>query len=223
MLRSFALQKFSKHGRLARRLSSFVQGSSEPPLVNATLSHFYETEVLEKYAARPALVSLHEPQNVGSFESRHLKWSYADMWSSVNALARGLIGIGVKKGDRVGIVMGNNRCLSFIAHRILLTLSTSAYVSLQWACASIGAILVTLNPVYRIHELVSNRCSYDASLMIKLQITTLNIVSASHLFIVPSMRSSNYLQLFVEKCPSLAHSLPGEMQSEELPHLKVCL
>lgn len=31
----------------------------------------------------------------------------------------------------------------------------SSYASLQWACASIGAILVTLNPAYRLNELVS--------------------------------------------------------------------
>ena len=30
----------------------------------------------------------------------------------------------------------------------------SAYAMLQWACASIGAILVTLNPAYRLPELV---------------------------------------------------------------------
>lgn len=29
---------------------------------------------------------------------------------------------------------------------------------LQWACASVGAILVTLNPAYRVHELVSPFC-----------------------------------------------------------------
>ena len=34
----------------------------------------------------------------------------------------------------------------------------SAYALLQWACASVGAILVTLNPAYRINELVSVLC-----------------------------------------------------------------
>ena len=36
----------------------------------------------------------------------------------------------------------------------ILTFPYSAYAMLQWACASIGAILVTVNPAYRIHELV---------------------------------------------------------------------
>lgn len=36
----------------------------------------------------------------------------------------------------------------------LSVVSFSAYAMLQWACASIGAILVTLNPAYRLPELV---------------------------------------------------------------------
>lgn len=36
----------------------------------------------------------------------------------------------------------------------VLTVAGSAYATLQWACASIGAILVTINPAYRTHELV---------------------------------------------------------------------
>ena len=35
-----------------------------------------------------------------------------------------------------------------------MNLNTSAYAMLQWACASIGAIMVTVNPAYRPHELV---------------------------------------------------------------------
>ena len=33
--------------------------------------------------------------------------------------------------------------------------NVSAYAMLQWACANIGAVLVTLNPAYRSRELVS--------------------------------------------------------------------
>jgi len=33
----------------------------------------------------------------------------------------------------------------------------SAYAMLQWACADVGAILVTVNPAYKLHELV---CSF---------------------------------------------------------------
>jgi fatty-acyl-CoA synthase len=50
-------------------------------------------------------VSRHEP--VGG--SGYLKWSYEELWERANDLARGLLGLGVTKGSRVGVVMGNNR------------------------------------------------------------------------------------------------------------------
>ena len=74
----------------------------------------------------------------------------------VLALSRGLLSLGVKKGDRVGVVMGNNRCASMVfacdphSHNSVF----SGYAMLQWACASIGAVLVTLNPAYRLNEFV---------------------------------------------------------------------
>ena len=36
----------------------------------------------------------------------------------------------------------------------MLSFFPSAYAMLQWACAKTGAILVTINPAYRISELV---------------------------------------------------------------------
>jgi fatty-acyl-CoA synthase len=50
-------------------------------------------------------VSRHEP--VGG--SGYLKWSYEELWERANDLSRGLLGLGVTKGSRVGVVMGNNR------------------------------------------------------------------------------------------------------------------
>ena len=55
----------------------------------------------------------------------------------VDALARGLLRIGLQKGDRVGIWAGN----------------CPEWTMLQYATADIGAILVTINPAYRRHEL----------------------------------------------------------------------
>ena len=90
--------------RTATQLS-YAKGANTPPLSNETLPSFYEKELLAKFATRPALVSRHEPAG----GSGCLRWSYEELWKQVNDLARGLVGLGVTKGSRVGVVMGNNR------------------------------------------------------------------------------------------------------------------
>ncbi|KAH9926743.1 uncharacterized protein B0H18DRAFT_1005361, partial [Fomitopsis serialis] len=147
---------------------SAAEGPTHPPLVQQTFPEYFATEVLAKHASRPALISRSErphphggPSLHNMLVESHLAWDFEQFDAHIQALARGLLDMGVQKGDRVGVVMGNN----------------SAYGSLQWACASIGAILVTLNPAYRLPELVN----------------TLNLVGAKHLFLVPRLRSSTYV------------------------------
>lgn len=77
---------------------------------------------------------------------------------------------------------------------------------MQWACARIGAILVTLNPAYR-----------DAALV---QVNILNLVGVSHLFVVPRMRSSAYISSLSAGLPALANSTPGDIQEPSIPTLK---
>ncbi|KAI0689817.1 acyl-CoA synthetase [Cytidiella melzeri] len=174
---------------------SSVEGPLYPPLAQKTLSGFFNDTILRKYAERPALICRSEqPRAHGGPRSHnlgvesHLAWSFGEMNVQVKALARGLVGLGVRKGDRVGVIMGNN----------------SAYAMLQWACASIGAILVTLNPAYRLSELVS----------------TLSLVGVSHLFVVPRIRTSAYVSMFADAFPSLANSPPGSIEEPSLPHLR---
>jgi acyl-CoA synthetase (AMP-forming)/AMP-acid ligase II len=93
---------------------------------------------------------------------------------------------------------------------------------LQWACASIGAILVTVNPAYRVEELV--RCLQVFTRLDLLtcftQIKTIRIVGVSHLFLVPQIRTSSYLTLLSEALPSLRKFCPGDIQEEALPDLR---
>ncbi|KAF9779006.1 acetyl-CoA synthetase-like protein [Thelephora terrestris] len=169
--------------RTATQLSC-ARGPETPLLSNETLASFYEKELLTRFSTRPALASRHER----SRNSEYLRWTYEELWKEANDLARGLLGLGLTKGTRVGVVMGNN----------------SAYAQLQWACSIIGAILVTVNPAYKVHELMR----------------TLNHVGVSHLFLVPNIRTSRYLSLLAEACPEIANSARGDIQAEALPHLK---
>ncbi|KAI9508077.1 acetyl-CoA synthetase-like protein [Russula earlei] len=160
-----------------------------------TLSSYFHAEVLSRRPERPALICPQErprahggplPRNMGV--DGHLAWDFGEFHRHIGALARGLVSLGVKKGDRVGVVMGN----------------VSAYAMLQWACANIGAILVTINPAYRIRELIE----------------TVRVVGVSHLFLVPQIRTSSYLTLLAEALPALRRSSPGDIQEEALPDLK---
>lgn len=104
---------------LRRRLTkSAVQGPVEPSLSYKTLPDFFRTEILEKYPNQPALICRKEaPRSHGGPLSRnlgvgtHLAWDFAEFDTHINALARGLLAMGVQKGDRVGVIMGNSRCV----------------------------------------------------------------------------------------------------------------
>ncbi|KAG6916418.1 hypothetical protein DXG01_006822 [Tephrocybe rancida] len=174
---------------------SYVEGPLHPPLETRTLGDYFTSVVLHDFASRPALIcrselprAHHGPRSRNMDVTTHLAWDYAEFDRHINALARGLLGMGVRKGDRVGVVMGNN----------------SSYAMLQWACAHIGVILVTLNPAYRAHELVS----------------ALKLAGVKHLFVVPRIRSSAYIEMLGQVLPNLKHSRPGDIQCEELPDLK---
>ncbi|KAF8999106.1 acetyl-CoA synthetase-like protein [Cyathus striatus] len=174
---------------------SAVQGPTIPPLSTKTLTHFFNSEILEKHGHRPALICRMEaprahggPPSANMGRHSHLAWDFGEFDRHINSLARGLLAMGVQKGDRVGVIMGNN----------------SAYAMLQWACASIGAILVTINPAYRLHELVA----------------TLNLVGVKHLFVVPRIRSSAYVNMLAQAFPEMCGNAQGDIQIADLPNLR---
>jgi fatty-acyl-CoA synthase len=105
---------------------SYAAGPLEPPLLDETIGANLERTAAEHGEAE-ALVEV----------ATGRRWTYREFDGAVNAVARGLIGAGVSKGDRVGIWAPN--CAEW-------TLS-------QYATAKIGAILVNINPAYRTHEL----------------------------------------------------------------------
>ena len=65
------------------------------------------------------------------------RWSYGELLTDVEQLARGLVAAGIRTGDRVGIWAPN----------------CAEWTLTQFATAKIGAILVNINPSYRTHEL----------------------------------------------------------------------
>ena len=182
-----------EHGRLLSRVS----GPTDTPLSSHTLGRFWDS-LVGKHADRPALIVRHEPQQQHGDLAQGagdacIRWTYEQMDSHVRRLVRGMRRLGIKRGDRVAVLMMNN----------------SAMASLQIATSLLGAVLVTLNPSYTHKELSRS----------------LNHSGASSLFIVPSLRSSDYLEKLTTILPSLASPLgsrgdPTELADEACPLLK---
>jgi fatty-acyl-CoA synthase len=99
---------------------------SSQPLIGQTIGNCFDERV-ERWSEREALVVRH--QNV--------RYTYAQLKEKVDALATGLLKLGLQPGDRIGIWSPNN----------------TEWVLLQFASAKIGLILVCINPAYRSYEL----------------------------------------------------------------------
>ena len=105
---------------------SHVRGETVRPLIERTIPDLL-AETVRRFGGRDALVSLHQ--------GVRLTWD--QFAAEVDALARGLVLLGLKKGDRVGIWSPNR----------------AEWVLTQFATARIGVILVNINPAYRLSEL----------------------------------------------------------------------
>jgi len=91
-----------------------------------TLGYFLEKGVKE-----------HPGRDFMVYPDRALRLSYKEFDDRVNLLAKGLLSIGIKKGDHVGI----------------WALNVPDWLTFMFATAKIGAVLVTVNTAYRSHEL----------------------------------------------------------------------
>ena len=105
---------------------SYSHGSSNTPLIGETIGAFFD-KIVAKYPERDAVVANHQ----------NIRYSYFELGKAVDRFAKGLIELGVGKGERVGIWSPNN----------------VEWLVTQFATAKIGAILVNINPSYRIFEL----------------------------------------------------------------------
>ena len=105
---------------------SYLCGQANEPLLYETIGACVE-RIAATYPDKEALVVRHQ----------NIRWTFSEYKSRIDALAAGLISLGVEPGDRVGIWSPNRVewCLT------------------QFATAKIGAIMVCINPAYRPYEL----------------------------------------------------------------------
>jgi len=123
-----------------------------------------------------------------SYTTRDYTRTYSEFLQEVDVAARMFLAMGIKKGDHVAIWATN------YPHWFLTF----------WAAVRIGAVLVTVNSSYKIHE---------AEYLLR-QSDTQTLV------MIDGYKDSNYVQIINEICPELASSVPGKLASARLPYLK---
>jgi fatty-acyl-CoA synthase len=104
---------------------AYASGASSVPLLGQTIGQNLDATAA-RFPDKDALV----------VPFQDVRLTYADLDREVDRLARALLGIGLGRGDRLGIWSPNN----------------AEWVLTQYATAEVGVILVTLNPAYRTSE-----------------------------------------------------------------------
>ena len=105
---------------------SQTSGETDVPLIEQTIGDNLDATAA-RWPDREALVDV----------AAGRRWTWAELVRDVDELARGLVAAGLVTGDRVGIWAPN----------------CAEWTLVQYATAKVGAVLVTINPAYRTHEL----------------------------------------------------------------------
>ena len=155
--------------------------SSSPWLDGLTIPQVFDATI-EKFAEREAVV----------FPRLGLRLTYRQLAEQVEQTARGLLACGIGRGEHVAIWATN----------------LPEWIVLQFATARIGAVLVTINPAYRAHELKYVLKQSDAVALV----------------LTDRYKSSDYFAMLGEVCPevnrqSAAGDLP-QIRSTEFPKLR---
>ena len=155
---------------------SYMTGEGSGQLLYETIGRCFD-RVAKRNADTIALVVRHQD----------VRWTYREFRKQVDRLATGLIALGIEPGDRVG-VWGPN---------------SYEWVLTQFATAKIGAIMVCINPAYRLYELEF----------------VLNKVECKAIVAAEKFKSSEYLNMLNTLAPEISTCEPGYLRAGRLPFL----
>lgn len=158
---------------------AYSVGPSEPPLLEQTVPQHFAS-IVKQHGDRDAVISHHQ----------RARLTYDALDRDSNSLARGLQKLGVKKGDRVALSLGNN-----------IEFATATY-----ALFKLGAILVPLNPAFNAPQVLSALNHLAASHLI--------IGAETNL---PRKEPRSNISLITHLAPDLAGS---KLESELVPSLQ---
>ncbi|WP_319507705.1 AMP-binding protein [uncultured Methanolobus sp.] len=147
------------------------------PFTNDTVGVFFEKQVMND-PDREFLV----------YPDRDLRFTYKEFDERVNMLAKGLLEIGIGKGDHVGIWATN----------------VPDWLTFLFATSKIGAVFVTVNTAYKIHEVeyVMKQADLKA------------------IAIIDGFRDVSYIDTIYELVPELKTQSRGNLKTEKFPFLK---
>lgn len=117
-----------------------------------------------------------------------LRYTFSEFQALCNRVAKGLISLGIKPGENIAIWATN----------------VPEWVTTQFASAKMGAVLVTVNTSYRVHELEYLLRQSDSTTLL----------------LIDDFRGASYTDMLYEICPELYECEPGQLQSKRLPRLK---
>ena len=156
---------------------SYTRGRQDHPLLTLTIGQAFDATVA-RCTEGEALVVRHQG----------LRYTWLQLAEQVDLHARALMGLGVNTGDRVGIWAPN----------------CAQWCILQLATAKVGAILVNINPAYRVGEL-----EY-----------VLRQSGCRWLVCADAFKTSDYHAMVQQLVPELTRAALGELASECLPDLR---
>ena len=159
---------------------SYYCGASTTQIIYETIGVYFD-RICDQHPNKDALIVRHQG----------VRWTYRQLQKQVDQLAGGLLALGVAPGDRVGIWGPNSY----------------EWVMVQLATAKIGAIMVCLNPAYRLYELEF----------------ALNKVECKVVITAEKFKTSDYLGMLNTLAPELADSKPGALQAQKLPNLRTVI
>ena len=146
-------------------------------LQELTLGQILDRTV-ERFPDNPAIV----------YVDRDFRLTYKEFSRVVDETAKGLMALGVKKGEKVAVWATN---IPF-------------WVTLQFATAKIGAVLLTVNTNYKTAEL-----EY-----------LLTQSETENLFLIDGYQDTDYINTVYELVPELKTCQRGHLKSERFPHLR---
>lgn len=148
-----------------------------PTLQSLTLGQILD-RAIENYPDNDAVV----------YYDRDYRLSYRQFGELVDQLSKGLMALGVQKGEKVAVWATN----------------VPYWVTLQFATAKIGAVLLTVNTLYKIAELEYILSQSDCE----------------NLFLIDGFRDTDYVQTVYELVPELKTQTRGYLKSPKFPFLK---